>query len=136
MCLDTTQERDELDGLSNKIIGAAIRVHDELGPGLLESAYEVCLGFELTDEGYRIERQVPVPLVYRGRHLECGYRIDLLVENKVVVEVKSVDRLEPVHTAQLISQLRLRGLKLGLLINFNVRSLRQGIRRVVNGLPE
>ena len=129
-------ERDELNALSNRIIGAALRVHTELGPGLLESAYEVCLAFELADEGCTIERQVSVPIVYRRRKLVCGYRIDLLVERKVIVEVKAVDRLTPVHMAQLLSQLRLKDLKLGLLINFHVKSLRDGVRRVVNGFPD
>jgi GxxExxY protein len=108
MSAGAANERDELNALSNQIIGAALRVHSELGPGLLESAYEVCLAFELNNEGYRIERQVPVPVLYRGRQLECGYRIDLLVEDRIIVEIKAVERLHRVHFSQLLSQLRSR----------------------------
>jgi GxxExxY protein len=129
-------EGDRLNLLSNRVIGAALRVHAELGPGLLESAYEACLSFELLDLGLRLERQKPLPLVYRGRRLDCGYRIDLLVEGELIVEVKAIERLERVHSAQLRSQLRLSETKLGLLINFNVHRLREGIKRVVNGFPE
>ena len=129
-------ETERLNTLSNQVIGAARRVHRELGPGLLESAYESCLAFELTDAGLCVERQRPVPLVYRGRQMTCGYRIDLLVENDLIVEVKAIERLEPVHSAQLRSHLKLAKRKLGLLINFNVKWLRDGIKRVVHGLPE
>jgi GxxExxY protein len=114
---------EPLDALTNHIIGAAINVHRELGPGLLESAYQACLGFELIARGINFERQKALPLVYRGRTLNCGYRMDFLVEGRVVVEVKSVDRLEPVHTAQVISYLRLPGCQVGLLLNFNVKWL-------------
>jgi GxxExxY protein len=111
-------------------------VHRELGPGLLESAYQACLGFELIARGINFERQKALPLVYRGRTLNCGYRMDFLVEGRVVVEVKSVDRLEPVHTAQVISYLRLSGCQVGLLLNFNVKWLTdQGLKRIVNGFP-
>ena len=136
--MQTTIEAEKLrlNDLSNKIIGAAIRVHDEVGTGMLESAYDACLSFELVDAGLLVERQVAVPLVYRGRRLDCGYRIDLLVERELIVEVKAIERLERIHSAQLLSYLRLRNLKLGLLINFNVPSLRNGIKRVVNGFPE
>jgi GxxExxY protein len=103
---------------------------------MLESAYETCLFFELTERGLRVDRQKPLPLVYRGRQLDCGYRLDLLVENSVIVEVKAIERLERVHSAQLLSYLRQLKLKLGLLINFNVRWLQDGIKRVVNGFPE
>ena len=128
--------KDRLDALTQQIIGAAIAVHRELGPGLLESSYEACLTFELVERRLRFERQKPLPLVYRGRTLDCGYRIDLLVEEEVVVEVKSVERLEPIHTAQVLSYLRLSSRKVGLLINFNVKWLADcGIRRVVNGFP-
>ena len=128
--------KDRLDALTQQIIGAAIAVHRELGPGLLESSYEACLTFELVERRLRFERQKPLPLVYRGRTLDCGYRIDLLVEEEVVVEVKSVERLEPIHTAQVLSYLRLSSRKVGLLINFNVKWLAdRGIRRVVNGFP-
>lgn len=128
--------KDRLDAFTEQIIGAAIAVHRELGPGLLESIYEACLTFELVERGLRFERQKALPLVYRGRTLDCGYRIDLLVEDEIVVEVKSVGRLEPVHTTQILSYLRLSCCKVGLLINFNVKWLADhGIKRVVNGFP-
>jgi len=122
--------------ITQAIIGAAIDVHRELGPGLLESAYEACLAYELIQRGFKIERQKEIPIRYREVTLDCGYRIDLLVEDKVVVEVKAIESLHPVHEAQLLSYLRLSGHKVGLLINFNVTVLKTGIRRVVNGLPE
>src|SRR5438034_11100123 len=129
--------KDRLDALTQQIIGAAIAVHRELGPGLLESSYEAWLTFELVERRLRFERQKPLPLVYRGRTLDCGYRIDLLVEEEVVVEVKAVERLEAVHDAQVLSYLRLSGCKVGLVINFNVKWLiRQVVKRVINGFPE
>jgi len=124
---------NEINKLTEKIIGAAIRVHRELGPGLLESAYEACLAFELAEQGLAVERQKPLPLIYRGIHIDCGYRIDLLVENAVVVELKTVDKILPIHEAQLLSYLKLSGCIVGLIINFNVVVLRDGIRRMVNG---
>ena len=129
-------ERDRLNRLSNTIIGAALRVHTELGPGMLESAYEACLLFELNALGHRVERQKPLPLVYREHQLDCGYRLDLLVEDSIVVEVKAIERLERVHSAQVLSYLRQLKLKLGLLVNFNVRWLKDGITRIVNDFPE
>ncbi|MGH9398032.1 MAG: GxxExxY protein [Terriglobia bacterium] len=126
-------EREHLNRITESIIGAAIQVHRALGPGLLESAYEACLAFELNKRGLRVEQQKPLPLVYEGVKLECGYRIDLLVEGSAVVEVKSVDRLAPIHEAQILSYLKLSGCKVGLLINFNVTLLKEGIRRFVNG---
>jgi len=129
-------ERDQLNQLSNVIIGAALRVHDELGPGMLESAYEACLMFELLDRGVKVEREKTLPLIYRGHRLDCGFRLDLLVEDAIIVEVKSIERLERVHSAQLLSYLRLLKLKLGLLFNFNVKWLQDGIKRVVNAFPE
>ena len=129
-------ERERLNRLSNVIIGAALRVHDELGPGMLESAYEACLMFELLDRDLRVEQEKTGPLVYRGQRLDCGFRLDLLVEDAIIVEVKSVERLERVHSAQLLSYLRLMKLKLGLLFNFNEKWLQDGIRRVVNAFPE
>ena len=125
-----------LNDITREIIGAAIAVHRELGPGMLESAYEACLAYELVQRGFKVERQKEVPIRYREVTLDCAYRIDLLVEDKVVVEVKALESLHPVHEAQLLSYLRLSGHKVGLLINFNVRVLKTGIRRVVNGLPE
>ena len=126
-------EREQLNGLTKQIIGAAIQVHRSLGPGLLESAYEACLAFELKKRGLRFEQQKALPLIYNEVKLDCGYRIDLLVEGAVVVEVKSVDALAPIHDAQVITYLKLSGCKVGLMINFNVRVLKDGIRRFVNG---
>ena len=120
--------------ISNLIIGSAIEVHKQLGPGLLESAYEECLCFELRKEGVKYEKQKALPIVYKNVKLDCGYRIDLLVESKVIVELKSVDTLLPIHTAQLLSYLKISDLKLGLLINFNVKILKDGIKRIVNNL--
>jgi GxxExxY protein len=129
--------RERLNALTEQIVGAALAVHREIGPGMLESACEACLTFELGDRGLRVDRQKPVPLVYRGVHLDCGYRIDILVEELVVVEVKSIERLERVHSAQLLSYLRMLKRHVGLLINFNVQWLvRDGIRRIVNDFPE
>jgi len=119
--------------ITGAIIGAAIDVHRVLGPGLLESAYEACLAFELTERGLQVARQKELPVIYRDVHLDCGYRIDLLVENVVVVELKAIDQLAPIHEAQLLSYLKLSGCPIGLLINFNVEFLKDGIkRRVLN----
>lgn len=120
--------------LSNRIIGAAIKIHTGLGPGLLESAYKECLLHELKSEGLAVVKEKPMPLVYKDVKLDCGYRIDILVENKVVVELKSVDALNDIHMAQILTYLRLGNFKLGLLINFNVALLKNGIRRVANGI--
>lgn len=128
--------REELNRLTEAIIQAAIEVHRTLGPGLLESAYEACLAFELAQRGLKVEQQKPLPVVYKDVRLDCGYRLDLLVEDKVIVEIKAVDQLLPVHEAQLLSYLRLSGCKVGLLINFNVKVLRSGIRRLVNDFPD
>jgi|SRR5580765_4957842 len=127
-----TKSRDELNKISGKIIEYSINVHKELGPGMLEGAYEICLMHELVRHGFSVERQVMLPIRYQGITLDAGYRIDLLVENSVIVELKAIDRLLPVHEAQLLSYLRMSDLRLGLLINFNVRLLRDGVRRVVN----
>jgi GxxExxY protein len=127
---------DNVNRVTETIIGAAIAVHRGLGPGLLESAYEACLAYELLQRGLRVERQKELPLRYGGVTLDCAYRIDLLVEDAVIVEVKSVDRLEPIHEAQLLSYLRLAKKHLGLLINFNVKVLKAGIKRLVHELPE
>ncbi len=126
-------ERERLNKITEAIIGSAIQVHRVLGPGLLESAYVECLAYELKKRGLRVEQQRPVPLVYEQVKLECGYRMDLLVEQSVVVEVKSVEALAPIHEAQTMSYLRLSESKLALLINFNVLVLKDGIRRFVNG---
>ena len=117
--------------ITEKIIGAAIAVHKELGPGLLESAYEACLVYELAQSGLKVESQKSLPVSYRGVQVDCGYRIDLLVEDQIILELKSVEKLEPIHEAQLLSYLKLSGCKIGLLINFNVRLLKNGIRRFV-----
>jgi GxxExxY protein len=128
--------KDRLNALTHAIIGGAIAVHRELGAGLLESAYEACLAFELMDRGFLVERQKPLPLVYRGQIVDCGYRIDLLIDRLVVVEVKAIERFDRVHAAQVLSYLRLSGCKVGLLINFNVKWLAEdGIKRIVNGFP-
>jgi GxxExxY protein len=118
------------DGLSGRIIGAAIEVHRHLGPGLLESAYEACLAYELIERGMKVARQVPLPVLYKGVSVECGYRIDLIVDDLIICELKSVERLMEVHQAQMLSYLKLSGLHLGLLINFNQRVLRHGIKRI------
>jgi GxxExxY protein len=120
--------------ISNKIIGVAIELHKILGPGLLESVYEKTFSFELKNAGLRIRNQVPVPLVYKDIHMDAGFKIDILVEEKVVIELKAIEALAPVHYAQLLTYLRITKLKLGLLINFNVPLMREGIHRVVNNL--
>lgn len=119
--------------LANKVIGLSIDIHRSLGPGLLENAYEECLYFKLLQAGFKVEKQKPMPLVYEEVKLECGYRIDLVVENKLVVEVKSVDAIHPIHLAQTLTYLRIGDYRLGLLINFNVELLRDGIKRLING---
>lgn len=129
-------DRDRLNGITEQIIGAAIEVHRVLGPGLLESAYSTCLVFELRERGFRVEQERPLPVVYKSVKLDCGYRLDLVVENLVIVEIKAVERLNSVHEAQLLSYLRLYGCKVGLLINFHVSMLKQGIRRIVNDFPD
>ncbi|MGC8751814.1 GxxExxY protein [Hydrotalea sp.] len=115
--------------ITEKIIGGAIEVHKQLGPGLLESAYEECLNYELINTGLGVKRQVALPLVYKDIKLDAGYRIDLLVENKVIVEIKSVDTIAEIHKAQLMTYMKLAGIKIGLLINFNVPRLKEGIIR-------
>ena len=119
------------DSLTHAIIGAAIEVHRVLGPGLLESAYEECLYWELIQNEFIVERQKPVPVIYKKIKLECGYRIDLLVENRVVVELKSVDKLIPVHDAQILTYMKFSEKPVGLLINFNVTLLKNGLKRFV-----
>ncbi|MDQ7066140.1 MAG: GxxExxY protein [candidate division KSB1 bacterium] len=123
---------DRCNKLSNQIIGAAIEVHRHLGPGLLESAYEECLCYELSKLNIKFQRQIPLPVKYKTVQLDCGYRLDLLVEKLVIVESKSVQEIDPIHEAQLLTYLRIANLWLGLLINFNVKRLKDGIRRIVN----
>lgn len=119
--------------IAHKVIGVALDVHKALGPGLLESAYKECLSYKLKQSGFRIEKEKPMPLIFEEVKLECGYRIDILVENKVVLELKSVEALNDVHLAQTLTYMKLGGFKLGLLINFNVDLLKNGIKRVING---
>src|SRR5436190_18836391 len=128
----TNDTKEEADKLSNLIIGAALEVHRAIGPGLLESTYEECLVHELRLRGLGLRRQVGVPLVYKGLHLDAGYRLDLFVEGLVIVEVKAVEHLLPVHEAQLLTYLRATNTWLGLLLNFQVAMLKHGIRRLVN----
>ena len=123
--------RLKLEKLTEKIIGAAIEVHKALGPGLLESAYQECLCHELSLRGLDFERQQSLPVAYKGVKLDCGYRMDIVVEGKVVIEIKCVDQLLPVHDAQLLTYLRLGGFKVGLLMNFHVAVLKDGLRRKV-----
>ena len=119
--------------IANIIIGCAIDVHKALGAGLLESAYQECLYYKLLKEGLQLHKEKPMPLVFEEVHLECGYRIDILVEDKVVIEVKSVEALNNVHMAQTLTYMKLGDYKLGLLINFNVSLLKQGVKRIING---
>lgn len=128
-----SERKHTAQGVSHAVITAAMRVHTELGPGLLESTYTFCLQHELGKAGYLAQVQVPLPVVYDGTKLELGYRIDMLVDDLVIVELKSVDAVNPVHQAQLLSYLKLSGKSLGLLINFNVLHLKDGIQRFVNG---
>ncbi|MDX6445502.1 MAG: hypothetical protein QOH71_2576 [Blastocatellia bacterium] len=120
--------------ISHLIVGSALKVHTALGPGLLESAYEACIQYELIKTGLRVEAQKPLPLVYESVKLECGYRIDLMVESKVIIEVKSVEAVAEIHFAQVLTYLRLSGLRLALLMNFNVLHMKDGIRRIANKL--
>jgi GxxExxY protein len=130
------QEIARLNHITDMIINASIAVHKELGPGMLESAYETCLAYELAQRGLKVVRQKALPLTYRGITLDGGYRLDLLINDCVIVEVKAVDTLTGVHEKQLQSYLKLSGCKVGLLINFNVKLLKYGLRRIVNNFPE
>ena len=130
---DTETQRSNLNELSNRVIGLCIEVHRELGPGLLESAYEEALAFELTHAGLKYERQRDMPLLYKGVKLDCGYRLDLVIEGELIIELKAATELLPVHHAQLLTYLKLEHRSLGLLINFNVPVIKNGIRRVVAG---
>lgn len=121
----------ELNSLSYKIIGCVYKVHSELGPGLLESTYEVCLEYELLKGGLIVERQKTLPVIYNSITLDAGYRIDLLVNDQIILEIKSVEALAPIHTAQLMTYLKLSDVKLGLLLNFNVKDMKTGIKRII-----
>ncbi|MGD0598230.1 MAG: GxxExxY protein [Terriglobales bacterium] len=127
-------QADQLNAITEQIIGAAMEVHRALGPGLLESAYEACLVFELRERGLRVEQQKPLPIAYKGVKLDCGYRLDL-VADCVIVEIKAVEKLNSVHEAQLLSYLKLANCPVGLLLNFHCTMLKHGIRRLVNNFP-
>jgi GxxExxY protein len=122
-----------INEITGAIVNSAMKVHSLLGPGLLESAYQACLAHELTTRGFEVATEVALPVVYEGHKLEVGYRIDLVVEHRVVVEVKSVEAIHPIHEAQLLSYIRLSAINVGLLINFNVLHLKNGIKRMVDG---
>lgn len=122
--------------LTERMTGAAIEVHRVLGPGLLESAYEECLGFELSQREMQFTRQESLPVAYKAVKLDCGYRLDLIVEQRIIVEIKTVEKIMPVHEAQLLTYLKLSGLRVGLLLNFNAATLRARVKRVVHQLPE
>jgi GxxExxY protein len=130
---DTEAQRKHLNELSGKVIGACIEIHRELGPGLLESAYEECLAYELSKAGLRFERQRALPVRYKEVQLDCGYRLDLVIEGLLIVELKAVTELHPIHEAQLLTYLKVDKKSLGLLINFNVPTLKQGVKRVACG---
>jgi len=132
VALRTGAPGDGRDPLTDKIIGLAIEVHRSLGPGLLESAYEECLCHDLKSAGMSVRRQVPVPLVYREVRLDSGYRADVIVDDLLLLEIKAIERLLPIHAAQMLTYLKLARVKVGLLLNFNVEVLRHGIRRFVN----
>ena len=125
-------ETQSFNELTERVIGACIEIHRALGPGLLESAYEECLCYEPSQAGIRFERQKPLPVHYKDVKLDCGYRLDLVVEEKIIIELKAVESLLPIHEAQLLTYLKLSGITLGLLVNFNVAMLKQGIKRMVN----
>lgn len=126
----------EINHVSGMVVDSAMKVHSALGPGLLESAYEMCLIRELRKRGLRVDRQVPIAICYEGETLDAGYRADLVVEGVVLVELKAVEVVLPIHKAQLLSYLRLSGKQVGLLINFNVEHLKDGIKRVINSRPK
>jgi GxxExxY protein len=131
---EETPESQKINRITEKIIGCAIEVHRNLGPRLLESAYEKCLCYELTQAGFGYKQQLPLPVIYKGINLECGYRMDVVVEDLVIVEIKAIERILPVHEAQLLSYLKLYNKKVGLLMNFHVPMLKSGLKRIVNNL--
>lgn len=124
----------KINNLSHIVIGAAMKVHTSLGPGLLESSYKECLFYEIQKAGIKVEKEKPLPLIYEEVKLECGYRVDLFVQNKLIIELKSVEAINKVHLAQVLTYLKLSDCRLGLLINFNVARLKHGIRRVANNI--
>jgi len=129
---EVRESTEKLTALTERIIGAAIEVHRHTGPGLMESAYEECLCYELCQQGFSLERQVHLPITYKGVKLDCGYKMDLVVEDSVVLELKTVDKLLPIHTAQLLTYLKLSGKRVGLLLNFHAPILTKGIKRLIN----
>ncbi len=129
-----SSQRQELEIIGRGIVDCCLTVHKSLGPGLLESAYEECLAYELVEAGFDVKRQAPMPLIYKDVKMEMGYRIDLLIENRIIIEVKAVEALHDVHLAQILTYLKLAEKQLGFLVNFNVPLMRNGIRRVVNNL--
>lgn len=126
-------KEEDLNNLSKIIIGIAIDVHNALGPGLLESAYKECLFYKINQSGIWVEKEKPIPLVYEKINLDCGYRVDLLVNNQLILEIKSVEAINDIHIAQALTYLKIGNYKLGLLINFNVLQLKYGIKRIING---
>jgi GxxExxY protein len=128
---DTKSTKMDFDELSHRVIGCAIEVHRHLGPGLLESAYEQCLAHELVRQGIAFQLQHPMPVQYQDVRLDCGYRIDVFVENQLIIELKSVEEIKGIHEAQLLTYMKLAGVKIGLLMNFNVTKLKDGIKRFV-----
>ena len=129
-------ETQSFKEVTEQVIGACIEIHKQLGPGLLESAYEECLCYELSTAGIRFERQKPLPVKYKSVNLDCGYRLDLVIEGKIILELKTVEHLLPIHEAQLLTYLKLSGLTLGLLINLNVPVLKNGIKRIANNFVD
>lgn len=128
--------RKKINEITESIISSAITVHKELGPGLMESTYEACLTYELINRKLKVVRQKALPVIYKEVKLDCGYRIDLFVEDEVIVELKAIESLEPIHTAQILSYLKLSDCRIGLLINFNVKLLKNGIKRIANNYKE
>ena len=131
---DVSPEQARINSITEKIIGCAMDVHRGLGPGLLESAYEECLCYELSQAKLKFLRQVELPIAYKGVNLDCGYRMDVVVEDEVIIEIKAVERIHSIHEAQMLSYLKLHDKKVGLLLNFHVPVLKSGIKRVVNDL--
>lgn len=129
-------ETQSFFGITEQVIGACIGIHKQLGPGLLEPAYEECLCYELSQRGIQFERQEPLPVTYKNVRLDCGYKLDLVIEGKIILELKTVENLLPIHEAQLLTYLKLSGLTLGLLINFNVPVLKNGIKRIANNFVD
>ena len=131
---DADHNVEPINLLSEKIIGCAIEVHKGIGPGLLESAYEECLAYELAQAGLSFRRQVKLPVTYKGVQLDCGYKLDLIVNEQIILELKAVERIMPIHEAQLLSYLRMMNLRLGLILNFHTSMMKNGIKRIVNNL--